>query len=463
MLHLVSAFVLCLALFNPSSATAEDSWLFNEHVPDAPQPKGGVSKAYGIVDGTWTDKTARTTKKGSAAMAENTVSAISRECYACAAVGYTVLLLHKATYSAYLMLSEAMKPFLWIAFGLVSMATAVGMMFFGGTKELLGKYGKKVVWTFVAAGLLSSPAIVFGASTLLMGVGTEFGTQLMDTAAGLGNPNEPLLAEKPANCGKLHFPADLKNGTPHAREVAHIVSEASCNLYRTQQLHAAGMSVGWSIASNVKFGITDLLGGNLLQFFLGLILVVLYGLGLLTFPFVYIGGFMTAGVLASFLPVLIVSALFDRSREWAWKAFDSVIQLCVRLAAVGLVFGVGSALLSYFPWLVDAGAANVAAADIETALSYSDSITMRDAAWWYLMFVSIFILLAGRYIDHLVKGVFGFDEGPSMAGQAQQAMLQAANTTANVVSVGANLAVKGTRAAASVKNRLGRQSINGAE
>jgi hypothetical protein len=206
------------------------------------------------------------------------------------------------------------------------------------------------------------------------------------------------------------------------------VSEITCQIHKLQIVNTAGALIGIAMMTDGTGWVPSLtaIGGMILQMLSGGLLVVMFGLAILLYPFFFIDLIFRLGFLSAMMPIFIAGFVFPSTRGWLKKAGDGILTSLMTLVSSSIVFGFTAVLLAHAPTVfrdADGNRLSSMAELLKVIETENIPINFTDQAYIYLLVAAASSLTLSRKITSMVQTIFGFSDGPGM-GRTLQGLLQ---------------------------------------
>lgn len=212
-------------------------------------------------------------------------------------------------------------------------------------------------------------------------------------------------------------------------------------------VHRFQISAGFGILLGVDmFGTFDVYDGKTyVNFLFSLVMIVIYAIVFLAFPFYFVSAFLRLGVVMGLMPIVLIFGMFDATKGAIGKALRTAVGTGLIIVGMGLAFSLATFLMMLTPAFIQSEYPEAFPASVEDPVlgmaAMLDAIvndrsefvlTGFDGAYWYMIAVGILLLTSIKTISVLVGEIVG----AAAPGQTVGAMVQNLATTAGMGVVG---------------------------
>lgn len=187
-------------------------------------------------------------------------------------------------------------------------------------------------------------------------------------------------------------------------------------------------------------------GTKLMSVIASLLLFVVYGIILFSFPFYVVDLFFRLMILSSMAPLLIGSFLMGPTRGYAKAALKGIVQSALVLLTAAIVFSLAAAIIMAVPGAFSSQSGETINNFVELRAylaSRSAGFSLLDTGFWLLLMAGFFVNVAMSKSKAIVGGIIGgFNDGPSM-GDKVAGMGQAIGGKAVMLGTTAAIGVAG--------------------
>ena len=227
-----------------------------------------------------------------------------------------------------------------------------------------------------------------------------------------------------------------------------VMRQIDCPLARLQSQFGKGMLVGVAVLfGSPQETITDYpVLGLVDKFFCGAVLIVIYFIGYMLYPLLFIDVVMRTTVITVIAPLVIAASLFVPTRGFAVKAIWHLVQSALTLVFASVVAGIAKATLSY-TFLHLPTVTGHQLKDWDTLISALENpalsgveIDITTSAFYVLVGVGVILLFMLRRA-RFMAAEFTHVDGSDFSG-AQTGVAAIAGTTLYVAGSGAQFIVQ---------------------
>ncbi|MBK1666911.1 hypothetical protein CKO28_02495 [Rhodovibrio sodomensis] len=205
----------------------------------------------------------------------------------------------------------------------------------------------------------------------------------------------------------------------------------------------------------------------------GLILLIVFIIALVAYPFFFIDILVRIFFIAAFAPIFILMALFKPSQQFSVAAAKALFAGVVTIIVTAMIYALTATMMSYVPLMIEnpAGGTFKTFTEVLVALSNAKMIvnlSFESTAYWYMLMAGLFSLFLMRKSATLISGIFsthGADQNMGIAAQnfaksvGTKAIMGA--TVAMVAPVAAGGMVGGKAGMSKLKSMMNPRNLEG--
>ena len=270
----------------------------------------------------------------------------------------------------------------------------------------------------------------------------------------------PLNSENSSNFTILpQFHVDDFTG-PNDPTTISVTKEMTSQIKEMSDIGNMGFFMGRAIinttASGSNIDVIDKIQSYFLSFFTGSLLVIIFLITLISFPFYFIDILFRSTFLVAFSPMIFLGVFFKRTGDWFWSMLKGLLHSAVMLIGMGFIYSIIGSLIMYAPYTYEVPAGYTSIYPEKTFPWMIDimdksgiGLALNDSAYLMLLMSGVFAGTIMKQLSGQVGAIFGFSTDEGLVGRVQKLTMGGvqfgATAALTAASLGGGLALKGAR------------------